>query len=138
METIRDKQAGADPATQPRDIAAVSAYPVGATLNGPSKLLRLPELARELGVSQFFVRTMKRAGFPMPGNVALREWALDWLRANPSFLPSAYQRAGDCRGAQRPALTVSDTRHSPPLTRGRHTPLPGTLKRRSARDVLRQ
>jgi len=102
------------------------------------KLLRLPALARELGVSPFFVRTMKRAGFAMPGNVALRDWALDWLRANPSFHPSAYQRAGACQGAPRRALTVSNTRHSRPLRHGRHTTLSAPLTRRSARAVLRQ
>jgi hypothetical protein len=50
-----------------------------------SVLLNITQLAAELGVSTCFVKRMKWAGFPMPGGRSTVAWALEWLKANPSF-----------------------------------------------------
>ena len=53
-----------------------------------NRLFNSKELAAKLGVSPTFVKRMKAAGFPMPGERATIQWALDWLRANPNFRQS--------------------------------------------------
>lgn len=49
-------------------------------------------LARALGVSPVFVKRMKWAGFAMPGGVSTVDWALEWLRNNPTFRQADWTR----------------------------------------------
>ena len=50
------------------------------------------QAARALGVSPVFIKRMKWAGFPMPGGVSTVEWALEWLRSNPTFRQADWTR----------------------------------------------
>jgi hypothetical protein len=102
------------------------------------KLLTMPELAQSLGISEWMVRMMKRAGFAMPARRSTKEWALDWLKEHPSFCPSDYQRAGSLPNALRQEQTGEDKRHAPSPKRAQRKPSFGPVKRRSVRDVLQQ
>lgn len=54
------------------------------------RLYNSKNLAEVLGVKPLFIKRMKAAGFKMPGMVATAQWALDWLRAHPDFVPNHY------------------------------------------------
>lgn len=49
------------------------------------KLLFASQLATQLGVSQFYVGSMKKAGCPFRGRKTTMLWAIKWLEANPWF-----------------------------------------------------
>jgi len=55
------------------------------------KLLFGRQLAEQLGVSLFYVATMKKMGCPFRGRKTSMLWARKWLEANPDFkTTSAY------------------------------------------------
>jgi hypothetical protein len=53
-----------------------------------SELLTKVELANRLKRSEWYITSMKRAGFEMPGGTATLEEAREWLRSNPGFSSS--------------------------------------------------
>ena len=102
------------------------------------KLRTMPDLAAEIGASEWYVRMMHRAGFPMPGKMSTAEWAFEWLKEHPDFTPSDYQRVGQKKGLPRQEPKAEGKHHSQFPMRAPHTPSPSVSTRRSARDVLRQ
>jgi hypothetical protein len=56
--------------------------------NPEEKRLRHGPLAAAMGVSRWFLRAMKIAGFPMPGGTALKSDGDQWLKEHPEFLAS--------------------------------------------------
>jgi len=82
----------------------------GECPNSRMKLHTMGELAEAIGASVWFIRMMKRAGFPMPASMSTPEWAFEWLKAHPEFSPSCYQLAGSPPDQLHQGQTDADIR----------------------------
>jgi len=62
------------------------------TVEHNQRLMRLSDLAKFMGVPKTLLYDAKSAGMPCPAGRSCQSWVMEWLRDNPTFMPSDFRK----------------------------------------------
>lgn len=100
-------------------------------LPATEKLMRLPALAEFMGLPITALKDLRGAGVPFPMNRSCQKWVMEWLEANPTFMPIDYRKAKSStpsQDEQHPARTGAYKHRGQSQRHGLRRPSSAVLK----------